>query len=148
MRPTTQRTPSARRSRSYGSSRRCFDNRSGAGSTLGTEAGAKSPPDGDTLVTGIPAGVTIKPHIYPRLGYEAIEDLAPIAGFAISPLVVVVPADSPFETFPELVARARAHPGDLNYASNGSSSLPHLEEVRADSARRAAIAKAVGARAE
>ena len=103
-----------------------FDNRSGAGSTLGTEVGAKSAPDGYTLVMGIPAGVTIAPHIYPRLGYDPIKDLAPAAGFATSPLVVVVPADSPFKTFPDLVAHARAHPGELNYASNGSGSLPHL----------------------
>ena len=103
-----------------------FDNRTGAGSTIGTEVGAKSAPDGYTLVMGIPAGVTIAPHIYPRLGYDPIRDLVPIAGFATSPLVVVVPADSPFKTFQELVAFAKAHPGELNYASNGSGSLPHL----------------------
>ena len=102
------------------------DNRTGAGSTIGTEAGARSVPDGYTLVMGIPAGVTIAPHIYPKLGYDPLKDLLPIAGFATSPLVVVVPADSPFKTFPDLVAHARAHPGELNYASNGSGSLPHL----------------------
>ena len=103
-----------------------FDNRTGAGSTIGTEAGARSAPDGYTLVMGIPAGVTIAPHIYPKLGYDPIRDLAPIAGFATSPLVVVVPAESPFRTFAELVAFAKAHPRELNYASNGSGSLPHL----------------------
>ena len=102
------------------------DNRVGAGSTIGTEIGAKSPPDGYTLVMGIPAGVTIAPHIYPKLGYEPLTDLLPIAGFATSPLVVVVPADSPFKTFAELVAHARANPGKLSYASNGNGSLPHL----------------------
>ncbi|MGI4780024.1 MAG: Bug family tripartite tricarboxylate transporter substrate binding protein [Janthinobacterium lividum] len=102
------------------------DNRAGAGSTIGTEIGAKSPPDGYTLVMGIPAGVTIAPHIYPKLGYDPIRDLVPVAGFATSPLVVVVPVDSPFRTFPDLVAYARAHPGELSYASNGSGSLPHL----------------------
>lgn len=103
-----------------------FDNRVGAGSTIGTEMGAKSPADGYTLTMGIPAGVTIAPHIYPRLGYDPLVDLVPVAGFATSPLVVVVPVDSPFKTFPELVAFARAHPGELSYASNGSGSLPHL----------------------
>ena len=102
------------------------DNRVGAGSTIGTEIGVKSPPDGYTLVMGIPAGVTIAPHIYPRLGYDPIKDLVPVAGFATSPLVVVVPVDSPFKTFPDLVAYAKAHPGELSYASNGSGSLPHL----------------------
>ena len=102
------------------------ENRVGAGSTIGTEMGAKSPPDGYTLVMGIPAGITIAPHIYPKLGYDPLVDLLPVAGFATSPLVVVVPADSPFKTFAELVAYARANPGKLSYASNGSGSLPHL----------------------
>lgn len=102
------------------------ENRVGAGSTIGTELGAKSTPDGYTLVMGIPAGITIAPHIYPKLGYDPLVDLLPIAGFATSPLVVVVPADSPFKTFAELVTYARANPGKLSYASNGSGSLPHL----------------------
>ena len=103
-----------------------FENRVGAGSTIGTEFGAKSAPDGYTLVMGIPAGVTIAPHIYPKLGYDPLVDLLPVAGFATSPLVVVVPVNSPFKTFPELVAYAKANPDKLSYASNGSGSLPHL----------------------
>ena len=102
------------------------ENRAGAGSTIGTEMGAKSAADGYTLVMGIPAGITIAPHIYPKLGYDPLVDLLPVAGFATSPLVVVVPADSPFKTFAELVSYARANPGKLSYASNGSGSLPHL----------------------
>ena len=102
------------------------ENRVGAGSTIGTEMGAKSAPDGYTLVMGIPAGITIAPHIYAKLGYDPLVDLLPVAGFATSPLVVVVPADSPFKSFAELVAYARANPGKLSYASNGSGSLPHL----------------------
>ncbi|RYY92748.1 MAG: tripartite tricarboxylate transporter substrate binding protein, partial [Comamonadaceae bacterium] len=103
-----------------------FENRAGAGSTIGTEAGAKGAPDGSTLVMGIPAGVTIAPHIYPKLGYDPLHDLVPVAGFATSPLVLVVPTGSPFRTFGDLVAHAKAHPGALSYASNGSGSLPHL----------------------
>jgi tripartite-type tricarboxylate transporter receptor subunit TctC len=102
-----------------------FENRAGAGSTIGTEMGARSAPDGYTLVMGIPAGVTIAPHIYPKLGYDPLVDLVPVAGFATSPLVVV-PAESPFKAFGELLAFARANPGQLTYASNGSGSLPHL----------------------
>ena len=103
-----------------------FDNRAGAGSTVGTEFGAKSAPDGYTMVLGIPAGVTIAPHIYAKLGYDPLKDFVPVAGFATSPLVVVVPMDSPFKTFADLVAAAKAKPGELTYASNGSGSLPHL----------------------
>ncbi len=102
------------------------ENRVGASSTIGTEMGAKSAPDGYTLVMGIPAGITIAPHIYPKLGYDPLVDLLPVAGFATSPLVVVVPSESPFKTFAQLVAFARANPGKLSYASNGSGSLPHL----------------------
>jgi tripartite-type tricarboxylate transporter receptor subunit TctC len=102
------------------------ENRTGAGSTVGTEAGAKSAPDGYTLVMGIPAGITIAPHIYPKLGYDPLVDLIPVAGFATSPLVVVVPVNSPFKTFADLVSYAKANPGKLNYASNGNGSLPHL----------------------
>jgi tripartite-type tricarboxylate transporter receptor subunit TctC len=94
-----------------------FENRAGAGSTIGTEAGAKSAPDGSTLVMGIPAGVTIAPHIYPKLGYDPLKDLVPVAGFATSPLVVVVPTESPFRTFGDLVAHAKANPGALSYAA-------------------------------
>jgi tripartite-type tricarboxylate transporter receptor subunit TctC len=103
-----------------------FDNRVGAGSTIGTEAGAKSAPDGYTLVMGIPAGVSIAPHLYPKLGYAPLTDLSPVAGFATSPLVVVVPAASPAKTFRQLVDMARASPGKMTYASNGSGSMPHL----------------------
>lgn len=103
-----------------------IDNRVGAGSTIGTDFGAKSAPDGYTLVMGVPAGVTIAPHIYPKLGYNPLVDLLPVAGFATSPLVVVVPVDSRFKTFADVVAFARDNPGKLSYASNGSGSLPHL----------------------
>ena len=61
-----------------------FENRSGAGSTIGTSR-RQSAPDGYTLVMGIPAGITIAPHIYPKLGYGLLTDLVPIAGFATSP---------------------------------------------------------------
>jgi tripartite-type tricarboxylate transporter receptor subunit TctC len=102
------------------------ENRAGAGSTIGTEIGAKSAPDGYTLVMGIPAGITIAPHIYSKLGYDPLVDLVPVAAFARSPLVVVVPADSPFKTLAELVTYAKANPGKLSYASNGNGSQPHL----------------------
>jgi tripartite-type tricarboxylate transporter receptor subunit TctC len=103
-----------------------FDNRAGAGSTLGTQLGAKSPPDGYTLVMGVPAGISIAPHIYPKLGYDPLTDLVPIAGFAQSPMVVVVPADAPWRTLADLLGAARAKNDALAYASNGSGSLPHL----------------------
>ena len=103
-----------------------FDNRAGAGSTLGTQLGARSAPDGYTLIMGVPAGISIAPHIYPKLGYDPLTDLVPIAGFAQSPMVVVVPASSGYRTLADLVADARAKPAGLSYASNGSGSLPHL----------------------
>ena len=102
------------------------ENRGGAGATIGTEAVAKSAPDGYTLLMGVNAGIVIAPHVYPKLGYDPLKDLVAIAGFAESPMLVVVPADSPVRTIADLVALAKSKPGSLSYASSGSGALPHL----------------------
>jgi tripartite-type tricarboxylate transporter receptor subunit TctC len=82
------------------------ENRGGAGATIGTEAVAKATADGYTLLLGINAGIVIAPHIYPKLGYDPLKDLAPIAAFAISPMLMVVPANSPVKTVQDFVALA------------------------------------------
>jgi tripartite-type tricarboxylate transporter receptor subunit TctC len=102
------------------------ENRGGAGGTIGTEAVAKAAPDGYTLLLGINAGIVIGPHVYPKLGYDPLKDLAPIAAFAISPMLMVVPADSSVKTVQDFVAMAAARPAQILYASSGSGALPHL----------------------
>jgi tripartite-type tricarboxylate transporter receptor subunit TctC len=102
------------------------ENKGGAGATLGTEAVAKAAPDGYTLLMGVPAGIVIAPHVYPKLNYDPLKDLVPAAGFADSPMVMVVPADLPAKTLAEFIALARAKPGAMSFASSGSGALPHL----------------------
>jgi tripartite-type tricarboxylate transporter receptor subunit TctC len=102
------------------------ENKGGAGATIGTEAVAKSAPDGYTLLMGVNAGVVIAPHVYPKLNYDPLKELVPAAGFAVSPMILVVPADSPAKTMRELIALAKAKPGELSFASSGSGALPHL----------------------
>lgn len=102
------------------------ENRGGAGATIGTEAVAKASADGYTLLLGINAGIVIAPHIYPKLGYDPLKDLAPIAAFAISPMLMVVPANSPVKTVQDFVALAAAKPAQILYASSGNGALPHL----------------------
>ena len=102
------------------------ENKGGAGATLGTEAVAKAVPDGYTLLMGVPAGIVIAPHVYPKLNYEPLKDLVPAAGFADSPMVMVVPADLPAKTLAEFIALAKSKPGAMSFASSGSGALPHL----------------------
>jgi tripartite-type tricarboxylate transporter receptor subunit TctC len=102
------------------------ENRGGAGATIGTDAVAKAAPDGYTLLLGINAGIVIGPHVYPKLGYDPLKDLVPIAAFAVSPMLMVVPANSSVKTVHEFVVMAAARPAQILYASSGSGALPHL----------------------
>lgn len=102
------------------------DNRAGAASIIGTTAAAKSAPDGYTLMLGFAGGLAVNPSLYPDLPYKPKTDFAPISLVAKSPLVVVVNPSLPITSIDELVRYAKAHPGDLNYASTGSGSTQHL----------------------
>lgn len=102
------------------------DNRGGAGATIGTELVAKSVPDGYTLLMGVNAGIVVAPHVYPKVGYDPLKDLIAITSFAISPQALVVTPALPVKTVKELVAMAKAKPGQLLFASSGSGALPHL----------------------
>jgi len=102
------------------------ENRPGAGGNLGTEYVVRSPADGSTLLLGHTGTVSINPALYHGLRYDTQKDLAPVAMFASSALVLVVPQASPVKTVADLVALARARPGTLNYASSGSGTGGHL----------------------
>jgi tripartite-type tricarboxylate transporter receptor subunit TctC len=101
------------------------DNRPGANGTLGLDLGAKSPPDGHTLVIGQTGNLAISPHLT-RVAYDPLRDFAPVTMLISSPHVVSVHPALPVRSFKELVALARARPGQLNYASTGSGSAGHL----------------------
>jgi tripartite-type tricarboxylate transporter receptor subunit TctC len=102
------------------------ENRPGAGATIATEAVVRSAPDGYTLLLGSPSEVTINPELYPRLGFDPRKELTPVAIFASTPLVLVVHPSMPVKSVKELIALAKARPGEINYGSAGSGSMTHL----------------------
>lgn len=102
------------------------DNKPGAGGNLGTEQVVRSTPDGSTLLLGHTGTVSINPALYKNLKVDARKDLVPVAMFASSALVLVVPAASKVRSVADLVAEARARPGRLDYASSGSGTGGHL----------------------
>ncbi|HZW74227.1 MAG TPA: tripartite tricarboxylate transporter substrate-binding protein, partial [Caldimonas sp.] len=102
------------------------DNRAGAGGNLGVDQAAKSPPDGYTIVLGQTSNLAINPTLYSKLPYDPVKDLAPIALVASAPLVLVVPAQSPYKSLADLVAAAKAKPGEINFASPGNGTVSHL----------------------
>jgi len=102
------------------------DNRVGANGIISTEAAAKAPADGYTLVLANDAGLATSPALYPRLPYDPRRDFAPIALAASIPVVLVVNSSFPAASVKELVSQAKANPGKIHYASGGNGSAQHL----------------------
>jgi len=102
------------------------DNRGGAGGSIGTEAAVRSAPDGYTLVLASTSEIAVNPAIYSKLTYDTVRDLAPIALIASTPVVIVVHPSLPAKSVRELVALAKARPGDINMASAGNGTFTHL----------------------
>ncbi len=102
------------------------DNRSGASGNMGSEMAAKSTPDGYTLLIGVAGPLAVGPSVYSKLGYDPLKDLAPIAMFASIPYVFVVNPTVPVTNVKELIALAKAKPGQMNFASSGNGGSPHL----------------------
>ena len=100
------------------------ENRAGAGSTIGYEYGVKSAPDGYTLnmITG---SYSINPSLYP-LKFHPLNDFTPIIWVARGPYVIVVHPSLPVKSTRELVALAKAHPGQITYGSSGQGAIVHL----------------------
>ena len=101
------------------------DNRAGAAGNLGVEAGAKSPPDGYTLVIVPTGNIVVNPTLFPKLGYKQ-SDLAPVTMLATVENVLVVHPAVPASSMSELVAHAKANPGKLTFASPGAGAQAHL----------------------
>jgi tripartite-type tricarboxylate transporter receptor subunit TctC len=102
------------------------ENRPGAGAMIGTEAAAKSPPDGYTILLSSIATHALSPNLYTRVPYDPVKDFAPITLLGIAPTVLVVPADLPARNLQEFIAAAKAKPGGLAYASGGNGTPPHI----------------------
>ena len=101
------------------------DNKPGAGATIGTDAAAKSPPDGYTLLLASQTNA-ISATLYPKLPFDPIEDFTPISLIGREPGVLVVKPSLPVASFGEFVAYVKARPGQLDYASSGNGSGQHL----------------------
>ena len=102
------------------------DNRGGASGQIAAEIVAKAPPDGYTVMMAHIAAISILPTLVPKLPYDAVKDFAPISLVAIGPNVLVVHPSLPVRTVKDLVALARARPGQLQYASPGAGTVQHL----------------------
>lgn len=101
------------------------ENRPGAGSLHGTEAVAKSPPDGHTLLV-VAASFTINPSLRKNLPFDPVRDFAPVSQLVTLPHVLVVHPSLPVKSVKELVALAKAKPNELNFGSSGIATSTHL----------------------
>ena len=102
-----------------------LENRPGAGTIIGTEAAAKSPPDGYTLLT-ISATQTTTETLVPSKPYKLLRDFVPVASLLNSELVMVVHPSVPVNTVKDFITLAKSKPGALNYASSGVGSNYHM----------------------
>jgi tripartite-type tricarboxylate transporter receptor subunit TctC len=103
-----------------------ISNRGGAGGTTAAAAVAKSDPDGYTLLLNTIATHGIGPHLYPSLPYDPVKDFSPIILLTKLPLIMAVNAALPAQSVKEVIALAKARPGELSFASAGSGGAPHL----------------------
>jgi tripartite-type tricarboxylate transporter receptor subunit TctC len=102
------------------------ENRAGAGTVVGTAAAANATPDGYTLLTGLSANMAVNPSLFAHLAYDPVRDFTPVGMLAEFPFVVVVSNNFPAHSIKELVAMAKAKPGDINFASGGNGTGQHL----------------------
>ncbi len=102
------------------------DNISGAGGNIACDRVAKAPPDGYTLVMCGNGSLVVSPSLYDKLPYDPMKDFAPITQVFVAANLVVVPPEVPVNSLAELVALARAHPGELTYGHTGAGTSQHL----------------------
>jgi tripartite-type tricarboxylate transporter receptor subunit TctC len=102
------------------------ENRSGAGNTIGSKDAAEATPDGYTLLFSAASGLIIAPLLHPDAGYDPLTSFDPIALVGASSSILVVNPSVPAKTVQELVAYAKANPGQVNFSSGGIGTLPHL----------------------
>ena len=102
------------------------DNRPGAGAALGTEMGAKSAPDGYTLLNGGSAALAINPHLYKKLAYDTPRDFVPVTQLVDIAMVFVVNPSLAVHSIQDLTNLAKRRPGEVTYGSSGNGSTSHL----------------------
>ena len=102
------------------------DNKAGAGGSIAMAVGAKSAPDGYTLVLTHQGTLAINPHLYARTGYDPIADFAPITRLLVSPLLLAIHPEMPVKSVADLIRVAREKPGQLTFGSGGTGTPPHM----------------------
>jgi tripartite-type tricarboxylate transporter receptor subunit TctC len=102
-----------------------IDNRPGAGTRIGAELVAKSPPDGHTILYS-DASLSFSPYLYAKLAYDPIRDFAPLLNIAQSITVLVAGPGTPAKNLQELIALAKARPGEITYGTFGVGSTTHM----------------------
>ena len=102
------------------------ENRPGASGNIGTEAVAKSAPDGYTLLLGFDGTMVINPHVYPKLAWDTLRDFAPVTKLGDATLILVAHPSVPAKDLRELIALSKQKPGSLSYGTAGTGSTPHL----------------------
>jgi tripartite-type tricarboxylate transporter receptor subunit TctC len=102
-----------------------IENRPGAGGNIATETVVRAPPDGYTLLA-IGSNNMINATLYEKLNYNFIRDIAPVASVYRVPQVMEVNPSFPAKTVPEFIAHAKAHPGEISFASAGNGSVAHV----------------------
>jgi tripartite-type tricarboxylate transporter receptor subunit TctC len=105
-----------------------IENKAGGGTQIGAEAVAKSAPDGHTIFATGMETFAISPFMYSKLSYD-INDFTPVSGFGASNQLLVVPSSSPLKTLAEMLAQAKAKPGDLQYGTIGLGGSSHINMV-------------------
>src|SRR5579862_6642501 len=102
------------------------ENKAGAATALGAGFVAKSVPDGYTALVATSSTLSVLPSVMPNLPFDAAKDLVPVAAYARTPMMIMVSADSRFNTLADVIATAKAAPGKLTFASTGVGTLTHM----------------------
>ena len=102
------------------------ENKAGAAGVVGTDAVAKSPADGYTLLLTYAGSQAVNQSLYAKLPFDSVKDFQTVGTVATTPFFLVVGADSKHQTFKDLIAAAKARPGSITYATSGNGSINHL----------------------
>ncbi|MBO9515872.1 MAG: tripartite tricarboxylate transporter substrate binding protein [Variovorax sp.] len=103
-----------------------IDNKAGAGGSVGSALAARAPADGTTIVGGTISSHAINVSLYPKIDYDPVKSFVPVAMLGSGPLVLVVPASSPYKTLDDVLAASKARSGGLSAASPGTGTSPHM----------------------
>jgi len=102
------------------------ENRAGASGMIGTEVAARAAPDGYTLFLGTLGNLAVNPHLFPKMTVDPLRDFAPVTLVVAVHFVMVAHPSLPVRNVKELIALAKARPGQINYSSSGAGGAPHL----------------------